>query len=83
MPAVERFEPVDPILFLKRFGRETRGLLVRALNGDLFRVLALTEEDHEAARVRIVARPPAGTVQPTKELDLPMAPVGPTRVGAQ
>lgn len=83
MPAVERFEPVDPILFLKRLGRETRGLLVRALNGDLFRVLALTEEDHEAARVRIVARPPAGTTQSIQELDLPMAPVGPTRVGAQ
>jgi hypothetical protein len=81
MPAVEPFTPVDPILFLKRLGRETRGLLVRALNGDLFRVLALTEADHAASRVRIVARPPNGSTQAITELDLPMAPVGPTVVG--
>jgi hypothetical protein len=81
IPVVRRNDPDDPVLFVKRLGREFRGRLIQGLNGLVYRVLPITEFEQLAGRVRVIARD-LGAIEgaTTREYDVSLAPAGPTEV---
>lgn len=82
LPILLPAAPGDPVLFLKRLGREYRSKLMEGLNGLVYRVLPISQYEQDYARARIVARSgngdPVGAT--TIEYDLTLPPAGPAEV---
>ena len=82
LPVLRKAEATDPVLYIKRLGREYRGRLLQALNGDVYRVLPTSKLEQDYALAHVVARSsssdPAG--ETTVEYDLSLPPAGPAEV---